>query len=150
MAGVEATITESPTAVTEFPATRRRTGVGAPAKPGVGGEEDAACAEGPVLLGALSPRCGTLSLACREPPSEAACDPPRAAEADAKSSKLPAMQIATATARTQPRTAAARRRDGPSACAATAFLCFAIKNGRAEIQSKTQWSRLRLPGRTVL
>jgi len=109
------------------------------AEPGASGEGDAAAGDVAAERDAGGRcRAGAISLACRDPPSAAACEP-SAEDAEAKSSKLPARQSVMRAAIVPPRIAAARRRDWLSARAVGAFLCFAIKKGRAEIRSWAQY-----------
>src|SRR6266487_879351 len=100
-------MTESPTAVTDRPVTRSALGNGE--LDGLGRPGVASGVLGAADRGARRYR-GAVSLACRDPPTEAACAPPSAAsEAEAKSLKLPARQSVIVTASTPPRMAAARR-----------------------------------------
>src|SRR5579859_6792987 len=137
-AGVDATITESPTAVTDRPETRWRASAGLGDPDGFG-DRGAASDGGFARFGA---RCragrGAASFACRDPPSDAARAPPSDADAEANSCRLPARQSPIATAMTPPRMAAARRLDLLFARAARGFLCFGIGKRRAEIRCWAQ------------
>src|SRR5579859_751470 len=136
-AGVDATITESPTAVTDPPETCRVASSGLGDPDGFG--DPGARSDGG--FGRCDARWagrGAASFACRDPPSDAACAPPSDADAEANSCRLPARQSPIATAMTPPRMAAARRLDLLFARVARGFLCFGIGKRRAEIRCWAQ------------
>src|SRR6266699_2356 len=128
-AGVEATMTESPTAVTAWPDTCCALGDGVAA-----GLELARAAGTERVARRCRRLCrcrltgGGISFACRAPPSDAACALSVTVDADAKSLRLPARQSAIVTARVLLRMTAARRRGRPGVRGSRGLLCFAIRN----------------------
>src|SRR5258708_37494315 len=93
-------MTESPTAVTNCPAT---------------------------LCGCRA--VGGISLACRDLPMEATCPPPDAADAEANNFTLPARQRGIVTARVPPRKTVAQRPGRAWLRGSRALARFAIRMG---------------------